>query len=184
MPPRDTARTLFLFSLIAVLCIFSPAPAPAAEREMKSFETRYTLIHYPGEEVLHDFGKRVGGIAFLDRDPGKDRTSIGATIDRITFRVETILDMFPVDLYFNIYIYPTYDEIKEVYRGMGFIEDPPAAFYMHTSKGIYLAADKVTDRVLAHEIAHAVINFYFLTPPPANMQEILGQYVDKHLWEE
>ena len=36
--------------------------------------------------------------------------------------------------------------------------------------------------VLAHEVAHAIINQYFAVPPPSKVQEILSQYVDKHLW--
>ncbi|MBI5560150.1 MAG: hypothetical protein HY883_02615 [Deltaproteobacteria bacterium] len=184
MPPSNITRNLFLLNLITVVFLFSVQEALAANNGQQSFETRYAAVYYPDEDALHDFGKKIGGIAFLGRDPERDRASIGATVDRIVFRVETILDMFPNDFHFNVYIYPTYAEIKDIYREKGFIEDSPVAFYSHTSMGIYLAAEKITDRVFAHEIAHAVINSYFLTPPPAGMQEILAQYVDKHLWEK
>ena len=43
-----------------------------------------------------------------------------------------------------------------------------------------VAVDSVTDNIIAHEIAHAVINAYFVIPPPARMQEILAQYMDQH----
>jgi hypothetical protein len=60
----------------------------------------------------------------------------------------------------------------------------PVAFYSHGSRTIVISIDDITDRILAHEIAHAVICAYFLPPPPVRMQEILAQYVDKHLWDD
>ena len=61
------------------------------------------------------------------------------------------------------------------------IGTPPVAFYSHGMAGIYLTTERLNAGILAHEIAHAVINAYFVTPPPAKMQEILSQYVDRHL---
>lgn len=92
-------------------------------------------------------------------------------VDRITERVQSILDMFPDNFHVDIDLYPAYKK--------GFI-----AFYSHNKRVINVYADRVTDGVLAHEIAHAVINAYFDTPPPAKMQEILTQYVDRHLWSD
>jgi len=185
--PKNTFRHLFLFNLMAVIAFVSlarPFPAEAQEKKEKSLETRYTVVYYPADDTLYDFGGKTGGLAFLSKDPEKVRLSVGANIDRITYRVEAILDMFPSEFLFNIYVYPTYGEIQAIYSGMGLMDKAPVAFYSHNLRSIYLSVDKISDRILAHEIAHAVINFYFPSPPPANMQEILAQYVDKHLWEE
>ena len=57
--------------------------------------------------------------------------------------------------------------------------DVPVAFYSHKDKTIYLSADNVTDRVLVHEIAHAVMNAYFIPLPPRHVQEILAHYVER-----
>jgi len=105
-------------------------------------------------------------------------------VDRIVERVRTFLDMYPPDLYFGIYLFQTYDEIENAYKTMGILGKAPIAFYSHRTKAIYISIEDITDRILAHEIAHAVINFYFVTPPPGKMQEILAQYVDKHLWRK
>ena len=70
------------------------------------------------------------------------------------------------------------------YRGTGGLGAAPVAFYYHGARNISVAIDNITDRILAHEIAHAVICIYFGAPPPARMQEVLAQYVDKHLWDE
>lgn len=105
-------------------------------------------------------------------------------VDRIVEKIAAILDMHPPDLHFSIYLYQTYRELENTYRGMGIMGKAPIAFYSHRTKAIYVSLENITDRILAHEIAHAVINFYFGTPPPGRMQEILAQYVDKHLWEQ
>lgn len=105
----------------------------------------------------------------------------------IVERVCRILDMYPPNLHFNIYIYTLQRDIEKLYFRMGashIFEKIPIAFYSHKSKTIYVSLENITSGVLAHEIAHAVINFHFHTPPPQRMQEILAQYVDKHLWEE
>lgn len=95
--------------------------------------------------------------------------------------------MYPTDLHFHIYLYPDHKGIEKIYLKMGIFnifEKIPIAFYSHKNRAVYVSIDEITAGVLAHEVAHAIINSYFPTPPPARMQEILAQYVDKHLWEE
>jgi hypothetical protein len=58
------------------------------------------------------------------------------------------------------------------------------AYYQYRTKEIHVSVHLVTDGVLAHEIAHAVIDRYFATPPSSKVQEILTQYVDRHLWSD
>ncbi|MBI5599453.1 MAG: hypothetical protein HY890_06920 [Deltaproteobacteria bacterium] len=180
----NTARKLLvIFIFIAAAVHLCAAGALGAER-WKSRATRYSTIYYPFDDVLLEFGAKIGGNPFLKRDLDAAFKSIGEDVDRITLRVETLLDMYPPDLRFSIYIYRTYAEIKYVYREMGFSGDAPIAFYLYRARSIYLSFDGLSDRVLAHEMAHAVINLYYTTAPPAEMQEVLAQYVDKHLWDE
>lgn len=105
-------------------------------------------------------------------------------VDRIVEKISEILDMHPPDLYFTIKLYQNRREIESLYKSMGGLGKAPIAFYSHRTKSIYVSLENITDRILAHEITHAVINFYFGTPPPGRMQEILAQYVDKYLWEK
>jgi len=93
-------------------------------------------------------------------------------IDRIIYRVQTILDMWPKNFRINIYLHRNALESNKV------------AYHDHKSKSIHISVDYASDGVVAHEIAHAVINQYFPTPPPSKMKEILSQYVDKHLWSD
>ncbi len=79
--------------------------------------------------------------------------------------------MFPDNFFIDIYLHPAYEG--------GLI-----AFYNHKTESVTVYADRVTDGVLAHEIAHAVINSYFDVPPPEKIQEILTHYVDRYLWSD
>lgn len=115
-------------------------------------------------------------------NPEKNPMLTKTRVDKIVEKVKAILDMHPPDLNFSIYLYQSYREIEDTYRSMGILGKAPISFYAHRTKAIYVSIENITDKILAHEIAHAVIIFYFGTPPPAKMQEILAQYVDKHLW--
>ncbi len=134
----------------------------------KAFKTSYCDIHYTDEKSLNDFFWRIGGKRFnFDEDISLARSRV----DRLVDRVQSILDMYPDKFYIKIELYPKHKK--------GLI-----ASYNQSKNTIIVYADKVTDGVLAHEVAHAVICSYFEVPPPEKMQEILTQYVDKHLWDD
>lgn len=137
------------------------------------------------DKDLNSFTKNIGrGLSFLKESPERNPMLTKNRVDMIVERVSLLLDMHPPNLYFKIYIYLTYKELEREYLHLGILSKSPVAFYSHKNTAIYISLSDLTDGILAHEIAHAVINFYFVTPPPAQMQEILAQYVDRHLWEE
>lgn len=153
-------------------------------QEFKAIETRYSTIHFRTDDDLTEFGKKTApASSIIPRDRENAIIQIRENTDRIVYRVRLLLDMYPQDFNINIYVYPAYSDLKEIYKEKGAMGSPPIAFYSQRTKTVYLSLEKITDRILAHEIAHGVINSYFQTPPPAQMQEILAQYVDKHLWD-
>jgi hypothetical protein len=175
--------------LAIVIIIFAsssyPVPALSANGgEQKSYKTQYTTIYYSQEDELYDFAKRISVSGFPTSVYERNPIILKNRADRIVYRVMLVLDMHPTDFHFNLHLFNTYRELKEVYRNKGALGKAPIAFYSHRSKAIYISLENLNDGVFAHEVAHAVINAYFGTPPPARMQEILAQYVDKHLWGE
>jgi hypothetical protein len=92
-------------------------------------------------------------------------------VDRIIERVQEILDMHPDHFKVTVKLDPKYDQGN-------------IAAYKPGLRTIHVFADRITDGVFAHEVAHAVICSYFSVPPPEKVQEILCQYVDRHLWED
>lgn len=161
-----------------------PRHTPIAKAVENGLETRYATIVFKNEEDLHEFGKKLGGPgSIVSRSNPNIRGHVKENVDRIVFRVKVLLDMHPDGIKFNVNLHPTEKGLIEAYRGTGAMGDPPIAFYSHKTRTIHMGLSNATDRVFAHEVAHAVINFYFSVPPPPQVQEILAQYVDKHLWE-
>ena len=179
------ATLLLITTLLVVsaLTILSPSTTRAEKIWQGNYKTQQTTVYYNGEEALYTFTTKVGGRGKRNLTYERNPSTAQNSIDRIVYRVKALLDMHPVNFHFDIYLYPTYRELKEVYRGMGLMGKVPIAFYTHRSRAIYISLDRLNEGVFAHEVAHAVINRYFATPPPARMQEILAQYVDKYLWE-
>lgn len=159
---RRSAGVIFFTALILF------APSAFAEKISKSLETTYATIYYFEDSHLNDFlwritGKRLGGE--MTGELTRNR------VDEIVEKVLTILDMRPSPFHFDIYLEP--------HQSGGTI-----AYYSHERRAITAVYNRVTDGVLAHEIAHAVMNAYFGIVPPEKTQEILAQYVDQNLWSE
>lgn len=150
-----------------VLSILFAYPQSASAQSEKVFKTKYTTVYYTQEKDIDDFLWRLGGSRF---EYSSDTNLASNRIDRIIERVEAILDMHPKN--FNISIY-----LEKTHR------DPQRrAFYEHKTRYIHVSIEDSSEGVFAHEIAHAVMNQYFSSPPPSKIQEILAQYVDKYLW--
>ena len=55
------------------------------------------------------------------------------------------------------------------------------SWYIFKQNAIYINAADVHEGILAHELAHAIIDHYLTIRPPRATAEILARYVDKHL---
>jgi len=189
LPARSAAggytriALLITFLLLVSFSSLFPPDARAEEVWRHRYKTDKTTIHYNKESDLYRFAEKISSGRNTNFPYKGVGSSTRSKVDRIVYKVETLLDMYPLNFHFDIYLYPTYLELVEVYRGMGIMGTTPVAFYSPRAETIYISLDELNAGVFAHEVAHAVINRYFPTPPPARMQEILAQYVDKHLRE-
>lgn len=156
---------LAVFILLTLVFCFS---RPSYSENKRIFKTVYCSIHYFSDEDLSGFLWKISGRRF---DLESELELARSRVDRITDRVKYLLDMNPPYFHVDVLLYPEYKE-------------GDIASYDPDENNILVYVDKVTDGVFAHEIAHAVICDFFDAPPPGKMQEILTQYVDKHLWEE
>lgn len=143
-------------------------PAWAADLP-NTLETKYSTIRYTQDGEITAFLWRISGHRL-----GFEEGSVLASnrVDEITDKVQSLLELYPTSFHMEILLFPKYE-------GKG-----SPGFYSHRNKDITLFVDRVTDGMLAHEIAHAVISSSFEVPPPEKAQEILAQYVDEHLWSE
>lgn len=159
---QNLQTSAFIVILLLAFC------SDILAQDQKIFLTDYTDIFYSDESVLSDFFWRLTGKRL---DFMQDKKLARSQVDRIIDRVQSVLDMHPLRLRVRIDLYAHYESGK-------------IASYSHKAKSISVYADKVTDGVFAHEIAHAVISNHFSEPPSEKVQEILAQYVDRYLWSD
>lgn len=177
---RRSGAVLVLMAVALFLPLFLP-PALPAQESPKTYQTHYVAISYPEIKDLHTFIRNIGsGFSSRWANPEQNPLLAKTQVDKIVDSIFSLLDMRPPNLRFGITLYKTQAEVTAAYKALGMPGAAPIAFYFHRTKSIAVAIDTITDNILAHEIAHAVICAYFGTPPPARMQEVLAQYVDQH----
>jgi hypothetical protein len=180
----DCLATCFLSIVLALLCLLIFHSPLLAQDEARIHETQYASINYADEKDLITFTMNIGtGLGFFRERPENDPFLTKARLDKIVETVCTILEMHPLNLHFKIILSKTQAGVTSLFRVLGIQGTGPIAFYSHSTRMIIVAIDNITDHILAHEIAHAVLCGYFGAPPPGRMQEVLAQYVDKHLWD-
>jgi len=161
-------RKAFLLIPVFLLGIAAHSFPQDSSVNVYIIKTKYCDIIYGDKKDLGDFLWRLSGKRF---ELAQDMDLAKTCVDRIVERVEDVLDMKPLSFHVKIQILPDY-------------ESGSIAVYSHDDKTITVYSDRITDGILSHEMAHAIICNYFIHPPPPKMQEILSQYVDKHLWDD
>ena len=188
-------RNLLLVMLWGCLCLSFPAsgaaeggPRPPKHRE----ETRYTVIHFDRAEDLGELNSRIGYASqewYLDRlhrpqNPERPLPSVKRKMDAIFERVQQILDMRKRFQKVNVMVYPNRAGLEEAYSALTGEKCRVRAWYVYEGNSIHVNAEDVNEGILAHEMAHAVIDHYLTVRPPRAASEILARYVDEHLHEE
>ncbi|MEW6571046.1 MAG: hypothetical protein AB1390_07715 [Nitrospirota bacterium] len=148
-------------------------------------KTRYTTIVYETEDQLRRFNReiRLGRLSYLMRD--KVSITMGDEvrnkIDVIVERVQSILEMFPREMTFKLILLSSDSEVRATFKNRYGKNVDYVAFYSPKEKTVFVSIKDVEMGVLAHEIAHVVIDQYYGVPTPAKLHEILAQYVEMHL---
>lgn len=164
---RSAWRAAWLAPLAATTLLWAAGDAYAE----RSIETQYATIRYDEETHLNDFLWRITGSRLA---PGITAAEpVKMRVDELVDRVLSILDIYPQSFHFEILV-----TLEAGAKG-------PLAHYAHgNDKRIYVSPVTVTDGILAHEMAHAVICAQFSPSPSEKAQEILARYVDQNLWGE
>ncbi|MBW2075389.1 MAG: hypothetical protein JRI58_11710 [Deltaproteobacteria bacterium] len=155
----------------------------------KSIETKHTIIQYQTLEDLKKFNKKVAyyslgwGLKSLFSGSGSDNMAdkLKKKVDALYRRVQEILDMRKKIEKVIINIYHDKKQLHAAYYKIFKKKCPSRAWYIYEYNTIYINADDLHERMLAHEMAHAIIDHYFAVRPPTATAEILARYVDKHL---
>jgi hypothetical protein len=84
----------------------------------------------------------------------------------------------------RIKLHQNQKELSKTIAGItGNATDAPA-FYWQKTKTIHLQTEKLSIGILAHEMAHAVVDDFFVIQPPPKIKELLSQFVDREISTE
>ena len=188
------AIRFLLFLCCSILFVWSPQNVLSAEPFSESWqrlETKHTTICYRTPSDLDKFDRMVayfpGQWVFPNpfrKSESKDRLQkIGQKIDTLYERVQEILDMRKWFKKVSINLYADKKELDAAYFELYRQPCQIRAWYAYESNTIYVNADDTHEEILAHEMAHAIIDHYLLVRPPAAAAEILARYVHTHIYD-
>ncbi|BDD87644.1 hypothetical protein [Desulfofustis limnaeus] len=165
----------------ALLCLLWLDNAGAAYRSRYVGRLIYTSV-----EDLQEFNDNLRltrqlSAMVAQKQPATIEEEVLAKLDIIIEKVEVVLDMFPNNLAISFHILPDRRAVSSVYRQKYNKQVDYLAYYSLSEDTVYFSAYDATIRVVAHEIAHAVIDHFFQVRPPYNMHELMAQFAEKHV---
>jgi len=178
-----------------VLLLFLPAGRAVAGEDMRpswhALQTEHTVIRYRSPEDLKRFNRRIrfsaGNHRLLLFSSSHDRENmkgeIRRKVDAVFERVQQILDMRKSLAKVVIQVYHDSNQLQDAYFAIYRQPCRIRAWYRYWNNTIYINARDLHEGMLAHEMAHAIIDHYMVVRPPRATAEILARYVDQHLEE-
>ncbi|TWI68202.1 hypothetical protein LZ24_02576 [Desulfobotulus alkaliphilus] len=166
---------------ILILLIFPVFQPVALSYELV---TAYANIIYQDKETLEKFNRRInpGRLRFfMPQTDGSLEGEVKAKIDLITHRVQTVLDMYPENLRYNIYLVEDRRQVQAIYKNLYRTDKDYIAFYSPQLNTVYISPDRMNITVLAHEIGHVVVENFFDISPPERIHELLAQFAERNL---
>lgn len=156
-----------------------------------AIESEYTVILYQTPEDLIRFDRKLKygpdkrGLKhlFAPKSPDNMADKVADKVDALFERVQEILEMRRSMKKPTIFVHPDREGLHEAYRRLYQRPCKIRAWYQYSTNGVYLNVNDLHEGMLAHELAHAIIDHYLLVRPPAATAEILARYVDSHLKE-
>ena len=203
MPPyRRDMKRLGAFVLACLWLggvLFCSSPARAEEqRPAKVYNSSRVIVYYDQEEQLHQLREKIkpkSTTLSLNRlfsgGESTAKQNLGLFLDILFQRVQTILEMPLPKQKINIWIHPGIKDLADYFKAryggpsdtqtsMGASVSGPA-FYVKKTNTIHLQVENMRIGILAHEMAHAVTENYFIIKPPARVAEIMSQHVDREV---
>jgi hypothetical protein len=194
---RDSFKRKFLFFLwmIFLFFLFSAfSQAEAADKDSwKNLKTKYVTLKYKTEEDLKAFNRNIkfspeisaSGLnqLFSEAESVDFKDELKKKIDSIFKRVQEILDMRKQVDVIKVNIYHNKKNLHEAFFKIYKKKTSLRGWYIFEYNTIYMSIDDMHAGMLAHEMAHSIIDHYLSVRPPSATAEILARYVDSHLLE-
>lgn len=173
-----------IFRILAFVCTIAAVLSVHVTCKAETFETKYAVVTYYDIDDLRDFDDELYMGRLKRQISVKGETlqdEVAAKLDFITTKVMKVLDMYPKPLKYSIEILPGERAVKKAFRQIYNVDVDYIAFYSPRLNRIYFSDNNGRLRVVAHEIAHAVVEHYFQVSPPQRIHEVMAQYAEKHI---
>lgn len=163
----------------------------AQEGEKGVFSSGFCTVFYEDDVDIKKVNRRINpGFSDFYSPRGyrgnpdmSEEDMIAYKLDAIFNKAEELLDMYPAKIHTAINIYKTKEELDRVYEEFFNEPNTSVSFYIYRTNTIYAVESRLNENILAHEMAHCIIDHYFVILPPRKIQEMLAAYVDLHLEE-
>jgi predicted regulator of amino acid metabolism with ACT domain len=193
MPAKNPLKNIFPLICVTFLLVSPWVVARGAAEDNKAWkeiETKYTIIRYQDLKDLKKFNRKVkyplgeSGLTWLFSGGGSVNLTdkLKKKVDATYRRVQEILDMRKRMKKVTINIYQNKKQLRSVYYKIYMKECRIRAWYIYEYNTIYISVDDLHEGMLAHELAHSIIDHYLTVRPPPATSEILARYVDSHLF--
>jgi len=182
------------FFLIIYINLFSCILAQtlwAYDIHWLEIETKHTIIRYHAEKDLIRFNNNVAyspnhvglkrTFSRLDNNPLINR--VVNKVGTLYERVKEILGMYKSMDKLVIHIYQDQEQLHTAYYKIYGRVTRLRAWYIFERNTIYIQLNDLHEGLLAHEMAHAIIDNYLTVRPPTASAEILARYVDEYLMQ-
>lgn len=192
--PGAMIRTALLLLALLLVQLAPGLPGPVFAENWETLKTKYLVLKYrdPGDlrqvdkQITYSEVKTSGFTGFFSGSSGATKNfeqRLAEKLDRLFEKVQLILDMRkPIKI--NVQLYPDQAALHDAYFKIYKKKKQLRAWYIFEYNTIYLNVQDLSDGMLAHECAHAIVDHYFDARPPRATGEILARYVDAHLFKE
>jgi len=149
-----------------------------------TIETAHFTIYVESGIDLGAVKRRLrNDFSFFSRKAGRGTTeeNIASRLDSIFTQARDMLDMYPAMPKIRLKIFKSGESLDREYRAMTGNNHRMKAFYVHDCDMIYTCEEELSDSVIVHETAHAIVDHYYKGIPPPRISEALASYVDMQL---
>ncbi|MDP2923010.1 MAG: hypothetical protein Q8O30_04745 [Candidatus Omnitrophota bacterium] len=152
--------------------------------QAENIESKYFTIIFDCNCDFAEFVKKIDLQDSLNLDnissgPQDIKSIVAESMDKLYLEISDVLDIHMYSYHGKIKVFSTKQEMLDTaFRGASMATSDLPGLYMPTDNTIYISFSDFTLGMLSHEIAHAIICNYFVTPPPLKVQEILAGYVE------
>ncbi len=142
------------------------------------------VILYQDTEDLVNFNSKIKYPAQSAKQPDILKAPARAVTEKVDVLFERAQDLLGMHGFVNqikIRLYKDRGQLEKAYYDIYKAKNNVRAWYTHKELTVYIQLEDLHEGMLAHELAHAVIDHFLMVPPPPETAEILARYVDRKL---